>query len=101
MKKQEFKFNSRQINDLNMIIETIPSNRTVLLSKSIDFDKLTITIDDDSLEYLVSVISEGTEKKSYIDGRPLYDDILDVFTKQDGHNVIQSIIPQGLELPIL
>lgn len=101
MKKQEFKFNSRQINDLNMIIETIPSNRTVLLSKSIDFDKLTMTIDDDTLEFLVSVISESTEKKSYIDGKLFYDDILDVFTKQDAHNVIQSIIPQGLELPII
>jgi hypothetical protein len=101
MKKQVFKFNSRQIHDLNMIIETISSNRSVLLSKSLNFEDLTMTIDDDNLKFLVSVISESTERRSHIDGRLLYDDILDVFTKQDGHNVIQPIIPQGIELPII
>lgn len=99
MRDQVFKFNSRQLNDLNMVIETTSGNRIMLLSSCIDFDKLTLS--DDNTRFLVETLSELTGKLSNIDNRPLFDDILDVFTKQDNHNVIQPIAQCGIEQPII
>jgi len=101
MRDQVFKFDSRQLNHLSFIIDTTSGNRIMLLSGCIDFDKLTITLSDDNMRFIVETLSEFTGKLSNIDNVPLFDDILDVFTKQDNHNVIQPIVSCDIEQPII
>lgn len=98
MKTQTFKLNGTQIHELDIIFLAFKNELHVDASKCIDFVNNTLSVDDDILAIIVGILSshtcpDNTETKF----TELYNGILDAFTKQDRNNVIQPIIPHGME----
>ena len=103
MNTQTFKLNQQQVHELDIIFfayakDFVNDDTT----QCIDFINNTLTINDNILLILINImcghVGNTVYKTEFTD---LYSSILDEFTKQDKHNVIQSIMTYGIQQPII
>jgi len=103
MKTQAFSLNYKQLHEIDIILFAFKDVFVYndLTSNQIDFENNMLFINDKSLFNLINILSWHTDINIKTSFTELYNSILDEFTKQDCNNIIQAIIPFGIQQTIL